>query len=578
MAEFWFNPSLSPLTILTLVLMAGMLGGWIARRLHAPSITGNIVAGIIIGPSCLNLFSGTNVTANLQPLSTFAMGLVAMSMGSHLSYRSIHNALRRIVTIALCEATAVIVCVTLCSLALGAGWLVAFMLGCIAVETAPATILALIREMRAKGTFSKTLLSVVAIDNIICITLFAFARALMADYFLRDSASLSLSGPLLHTTYRLLGSACLGFALGIFTERLVRHIKEHHFSVVFISVLLGVSVSECFTLSPLLTCLILGVYLSNVSEGGARRTRALEPIEPLLFTCFFTMAGVSLHLGMMYAAWPLCLAFLLARITGKSLGASLGGWISRTSRRIWTSTTLGLMPEAGISVGLVVLLSGDARIPGHVSDLIETLVLGAVTINELIGPLFTRYAVRRSREHNKDRRRLIEFLQEEYILTGLKAVDKWDALVKLTDFYMRTHHVPANMKNTLYESIREREREYSTAVGRGAAIPHARIDTGSGIRGVLAICREGVDFDAPDGEPVRLLMLVVTPRGYEKEHLEVMASLAQMISDEAIRTRLLAAIDPNDAWEIIESEDTRNYNYFLTEEAGSPDEQTPAQA
>ena len=80
---------------------------------------------------------------------------------------------------------------------------------------------------------------------------------------------------------------------------------------------------------------------------------------------------------------------------------------------------------------------------------------------------------------------------------------------------------------------------------------------------MLGICSEGVLFDAPDGEPVYIIMLVVTPKGYEREHLEVMASLAQMISDDAIRTRLLAAISPNDAWEIIESKDTRNYNYFL---------------
>ncbi|MCF6287538.1 MAG: PTS sugar transporter subunit IIA, partial [Candidatus Hydrogenedentes bacterium] len=136
---------------------------------------------------------------------------------------------------------------------------------------------------------------------------------------------------------------------------------------------------------------------------------------------------------------------------------------------------------------------------------------------------------------------------------------------KLTDFYLRTHRVPAADHALLYDTIEERERELTTAVGNGAAIPHGRVQHGSGIRGVLGICREGVDFDAYDGEPVRILMLVVTPEGYDKEHLEVMASLAQMISDEQLRTRLVAAINANDAWEVIEGEEARNYNYFLEE-------------
>jgi len=131
---------------------------------------------------------------------------------------------------------------------------------------------------------------------------------------------------------------------------------------------------------------------------------------------------------------------------------------------------------------------------------------------------------------------------------------------------MPTHRVLGRLRATLYATIEERERELTTAIGKGAAIPHGRIEDGSGIRGVLAICPEGVNFHAHDGELVHLIMLVVTPKGYEREHLEVMASLAQMVSDERLRTRLQAAIDANDAWEVIESEDSRDFNYFLEEE------------
>jgi fructose PTS system EIIBC or EIIC component len=251
---------------------------------------------------------------------------------------------------------------------------------------------------------------------------------------------------------------------------------------------------------------------------------------------------------------------------GILIGASLGGMAAGAPPRIWWNTGMALMPQAGIAIGLVLLLKGDPRLPDEMTRILGTLALAAITVNELIGPFFTWRALHRAGEIGKDRRRLIQFLQEEYIITRVQASDRWEALRKVTDFFIRTHHVPESKREALYESIRDRERRYTTAIGKGAAIPHGRIEKGAGIRGVMAILHHGVDFDAYDGEPVRLIMLVVTPKGFDNEHLEVMASLAQMLRHEGIRERLLAAMNPYDAWEVIESEDMRNFNYFLEQD------------
>ena len=561
--------SMDPLLVLSVVLIVGLAGGRVARLFRIPSITGNILAGIIVGPACLDFFHGTNVVAALEPLSSFAMGLITVAVGSQLSYQSIHNALRRIISIALCEVAGAVFLVTLACRFIGqVDWPTAFVLGCIAAATAPATTIALVRETRSKGPFVKTLLSVVALDNMLCIMLFAFSSALMADIYGNGTGSLGYA--LVHTAYQFCGAFLLGIGLGMVTERLVHRQHVHDFSAVFIAILLSVGLSSYFDLSYLMTSLFFGVYLGNASPEATRQTRTLEPIELLLFICFFTLAGISLHLDTIAEAGVLCAVYLVARFLGKYFGAGLGGILSRSSRRIWSNAGLGLVPQAGVAIGLVFVLNNDPRIPEHVSALITTLVLGAVTVNEIIGPLFTRLALERAQEINKDRRRLIEFLQEEFILVGLKGEDKWEVLRKLTDFYLRTHRVPTEDHASLYATIEERERELTTAVGNGAAIPHGRVHHGNAIGGVLGICREGIDFDAYDNEPVHILMLVVTPEGYEKEHLEVMASLAQMVSDEQIRTRLVAAINANDAWEVIEGEDARTYNYFLGE--GAADE------
>ena len=80
---------------------------------------------------------------------------------------------------------------------------------------------------------------------------------------------------------------------------------------------------------------------------------------------------------------------------------------------------------------------------------------------------------------------------------------------------------------------------------------------------VMGICPEGIDFDAPDGEPVKLILLIVTPNDKRDVHLKVLASLSRMMANPKIRTRLMAALSPEDAMEVIESEEVRDYNYFL---------------
>ncbi len=553
---------MGPLLVFSIIILTGTAGGWLARSLRIPGITGNILAGVLLGST---VFHNVDAVVLLQPLSIFAMGLIAASVGGQLSYRRVHNALRRIVAIAVLEAVFGAVLVTLAIGLLYGDWPTAALLGSIAAATAPATTLALIRENRAKGTFVKTLLGAVALDNILCIMFFAFVATVVADFFAGQEAGLEFKGALLHTGVQLLGSLMIGIGLGYITERLVHHPRFHNFSTLFVAILLTSGVSSYIGLSPLLTALFFGVYLGNSSKEAEEQLNALEPIELLLYTCFFTLAGVSIHLGSLWTVGPMCLVYVIARFAGKAVGTAIGGVLSRSSRRIWTNISIGLVPQAGMAIGLVVLLEGDSRIPLGTSTLVATVVLAAVTINEIIGPFFTRAALKRAKEAGLDRPRLMEFMQEEFIVTNLHANDKWELLRKLTDFFVRTHNLPPDQRNTIYETVEKRERDMSTAIGQGTAIPHGRVEAGTAVQGVLGICREGVDFDAPDGQPVKLVMLIVTPKEHEQRHLEVMAGLASLLSNEVVRERLIAAIDANDAWEIIESEEGRSYNYFLEE-------------
>jgi len=552
----------NPLLLFGFILVIGAAGGWLAGRLRLPTLTGNILAGILIGP-VLGIAGDKETLERLMPLNQFAIGLITVAIGSHLSWYRIHNALRRILSIALLETTLTAILVTAAVLlAAKVAWPAALLLGILAVSTAPATIIHVSRESRAKGPFVKTLLSVVALDNIVAITLFALALPPLCEYWRTGVVQIGAVA-WLEPLWHLVGSVGLGLAAGWTAEHLAQRRGLHNFSTVFVTILVCTGLSVRLGLSPLLASLFLGIYLGNRSCGTAQLLGVLEPIELILFTAFFTLAGAAMHLEMLPAAGLAGVLFIVFRLAGKAAGSVAGGILARTSPRIFGNMPLGLVPQAGLAIALVVLVDGDARIPPEVRSLVTTLVLAAVVVNEIIGPFAARLALKRSGEVGKDRSRLVEFLQEEHIKVGLKAADKWDAMNQLCDFLLRAHCATHIKKAVLLERCMAREMSWTQAVGAETAIIHGRIASGPAIQGVLGICAKGVDFGAPDGLPVRLILMIVTPRDHEERHLEVLAGLAAMAADEVIRSRLKAARDANEAWEIIESRETPDYNSFL---------------
>jgi mannitol/fructose-specific phosphotransferase system IIA component (Ntr-type)/Kef-type K+ transport system membrane component KefB len=554
---------LSPFLVVGILILAGFAGGWVAKLLRLPHVTGNILGGVVIGPACLGVIGTHEQMEALQPLSTFAMSLVAVSIGGHLSYRRIHNSIRRIISISIFEVGFSVVTVVLASRLFGMNWPTTLLLGGIAASTAPATTIALIREMRAKGPFVKTLISAVALNNILAILLFVMMRTFVAAYFESGETTGKIDDALILSMYHFFGALLLGLGAGWICKALVSKPKFHDFTTILLAIMLLDGSAAYLQLSPLLVNLFLGVYLGNSSEVAERQLTTLVPLEPILYVIFFTLAGVSLHLDAMLAVGLVAMVYFGARVLGKTIGSVLGGIVGKTSKRIWQNMAYALYPQSGIAIGLVILLSNDAHIPGEIKQAVSAIILAGVTIAEILGPFCTKAALVRSGEANRDRQRLVEFLAEEFIIVDLKATDKWDAIRQMVAFLMKTHRVEHISQEELYESVVSRENEMSTAMGRGIAIPHGRIEKGVAIQGVMAIIRDGIDFDAPDNEPVKLIMLIVTPEDKKDLHLKVLSSLSSMVSDSAIRERLMAAISSEDAMEVIESKEARDYNYFL---------------
>jgi mannitol/fructose-specific phosphotransferase system IIA component (Ntr-type) len=552
------------LLVLAEVVLAGLVGGQLAQRIRLPHVTGQILIGILIGQAGLTLF-GTDSIHGLNVVTQFALGLIALTVGEHLNIRTLRNAGKRLFMLLLTESVLTPVIVfTVAYLITGSPWL-PVLLAAIAVSTAPATVIALVKETRSRGVFVKTLSAAVALNNIACIVLFAAARS-AARFGLSTVNGRSflamLGGPGLQILESVALGAVAGGILVLVTQHVVRTDRLAAFSMIALLVVTGTAIY--LNLSLLLACLVLGFTLVNISPdkkelGGA----AFTGIETVIFAAFFTIAGIEMNFQHIGAAGLLAVGVLAARFGGKLLSANIAMRFARATNRVRKYLGFALIPQAGVAIGLILLIQQDPAF-ASLHGIILAVGLTTVMANELIGSVTASFALKQSGETGKDRPRLIDFLQEQNIVTGIEAASKEEAIEKLTDILIQTNRLEID-RDALLATFLEREAEASTCVGSGLAIPHGILPSGEKMFGVMGISRKGLLFDTPDGRPVHCVVLLATPESQRDRHLEVIAALARAIGRDAnIQEELFNAETPAHAYEVLHAEEATDFNYYLT--------------
>ena len=111
------------------------------------------------------------------------------------------------------------------------------------------------------------------------------------------------------------------------------------------------------------------------------------------------------------------------------------------------------------------------------------------------------------------------------------------------------HHQIA--RSQVFDSLFAREKLGSTGLGRGIAIPHGRVKGLKEALGALVRTKQGIPFDAPDGQPVELIFVLLVPDRATDVHLQLLSELAQMFSDKAFRERMRAAANAEEMHQLI---------------------------
>lgn len=388
---------LGALLSIAIVLFTGLFFGKIITYLRLPNVTGYLIGGLIIGPSVLNILS-TESIASLDIISQVALGFIAFTIG--LSFKI--NYFKRVgwtpIVIAIFESTLAVLFVQIALLIAGFELSLAIVLGAIAAATAPAATVMVIKQYKAKGPVTDTLLSVVAVDDAIALILFGFATAI-AQTLLGTNASTSLLMAVLNPVLEIVSALVIGAVIGFAMKYILKMFTTRggRLSILIGGVFLITGIATFFGVSELLANMAGGVILTNISLDAQRMGEMTDYITPPIYMMFFVLSGARLQLSIVPTIGLLGIIYIVFRVLGKLSGAYIGARIMKTSEDVRKYLGPMLIPQAGVAIGLTTI--AEQVLPEHAGEITAVVLVGTL-IYEFVGPVITKLSLEKAGETN----------------------------------------------------------------------------------------------------------------------------------------------------------------------------------
>lgn len=384
---------LNTLTDLAIMIFAGMFCGRMAKHIRLPNVTGYLVAGLLIGPSVFGVLSA-DFLDTISIISTVALGFIAFSIGNEFKITYFKRVGIAPIVIACMESLFAVVFVVLGLIISGQNVSFSLVLGAIAAATAPAATIMVIKQYRAKGPVTETLLSVVAIDDATALILFSLAVA-VAQALSNGAASLGAS--LLSPLKEIGGALVVGAALGFVFLLPLRFFKKagNRLSLIAAFIFLGLGISEWLGLSDLLLCMAMGAVVANFSADVDSIMDLCDGVTPPIFMLFFVASGADLQLSVLPTVGLIGVVYIVLRVAGKYFGAAIGAAMCKCEGAVRKYLGPCLLPQAGVAIGLS--LAAGQVVPEHAPQ-IRAVILCGTLIYELIGPAVTKLSLKKAGE------------------------------------------------------------------------------------------------------------------------------------------------------------------------------------
>jgi Kef-type K+ transport system membrane component KefB len=397
---------LGPLEILGMAILAGFIAGRFIVKIKIPAVAGYVLIGVILGSSVLDIFH-ESMLDQVGMISDIALGFIAFIIGGELRWQQIKQLGKPVAFIVVLETFFTFILVTTLIQYFFHNLSLALILGAISAATAPAATVMVVRELRADGLFTKTLLAVVALDDALALTIYGFASS-SAKVMLSKNTVFSFYKIIANATLEIGGAILLGILAGLLISPAIRrfHRRENILVVTMGTLFVITGLANQLHISALLTNMAFGVFVTNFCPISSRKVfAAIKDIVPTLFIAFFVTAGAHLHFELISAIWPLCIIYITARMLGKISGATLGAVLSQAQSKIKKYIGFGLLSQVGVAIGLALIVSREFMPLGpegkYIAKITINLILATTLFTEVVGPILTRFALIKAKETNK---------------------------------------------------------------------------------------------------------------------------------------------------------------------------------
>ncbi|MCM1083461.1 MAG: cation:proton antiporter [Clostridium sp.] len=382
------------LTYIAIMLFAALVAGKIVKKMKLPNVTGYLVIGLLIGPNCIGLLTD-ELLSSMSLVTELALGCIAFSIGAEFKISFLKKVGKAPIIIGILEGFGAVFVVDATLLLLGYDVTFALAMGAIASATAAASTLMIVKQYKAKGPVTNTLLPVVALDD--AVALMAFGISMAVANVISSHGEVPIGKLIVDPCIEIIGGLAFGIILGIVMVYAVKIYtgRGNRLAITIMMICLCVGISDLVGFSSLLACMMLSMVFVNLSKFKDKIYEPLDRITPPIYMMFFIISGASLDITIIASVGLVGAVYVIGRVVGKVLGASLGARISKAPKIVSKWLGFTLVPQEGVAIGLAT--SAAATLPEY-GKRIQTIVLCGVVIYELVGPIITKLALKKAGE------------------------------------------------------------------------------------------------------------------------------------------------------------------------------------
>lgn len=407
------------LLYLGLIFLLAFYNKSFCKKFNIPEVTGYVLLGVLFGISVLKLFNN-EILEGFEYLSSIALGMIAFTIGIELKFDVIKKLGKSIIFIVIMESFGAFFVVFFTLTFLSKMEIInnmqiykSILLAAVAAATAPAATVAVIRQYKAKGTLSSTILAVVGIDDAVALIIYVFASSFAKSLIKGTDVHI------LEVTYNAVVLVFYAFVIGTIAAFLLifllRKIKSTEMIRILLAAFIMILLGLCETLhiSELLAIMVFGVLITNFSPViGKKSISFVESLTPMFLAAFFILGGAHLDVMAIKKIGFVGIIYFIARSIGKVGGASLGAILGKAPDKIKKYIGFALLPQVGVALALALSIKKDFTLPIYntikmyngmgkgeeLAYIVINILLFTTIITEVIGPMLTKIVLKKAGE------------------------------------------------------------------------------------------------------------------------------------------------------------------------------------